>query len=227
MSGDTDLSKFTEVSLLGPPTERNLRGLCESALRRRAYGVTVPVGAVALCREILGDSDTKVIASLASNHFDVRRYETEVAVDDGAHEIVVSVDHLLEKPEAVVRELRDIVEAADERIVQAHISSQTESEIVASCEAILESGVRFVSLGHVNPPEKLIESVRAIVGARWGLKVSIGAFQQNIAEPGPEATLADVGHFQFEQTLLKRSVGDKRALIAAGATRLAAVYVAR
>lgn len=226
-AGETDVSSFTEALLTGPPSEAVLTDLCESATRRRVAGVCVPVGAVLRCRDLLEESDIKVVAYLVANHPDVRRYETEVAIDDGAHEIVTTFDTRPENRSQSIRELRDIVEAADERPVQAHLNLQAEEEILSVCESILESGIRFISLGHVAPSPDLIQKVRKVIGPTWGLKVSIGAFQQNLHEPPADASPLDQAYYKAEQIAVKRSIGDKRALISAGATRLSASYFAR
>ena len=49
----------------------------------------------------------------------------------------------------MLRELRDIVEAADERPVKAllELADEREEEKIAACELALDSGVRFLGAG--------------------------------------------------------------------------------
>ena len=60
--------------------------------------------------------------SLRSVGSDAKRYEAEIAVDHGAHEldVIINLGRLKDgDTRYVLRELRDIVEAADERAVKA------------------------------------------------------------------------------------------------------------
>jgi deoxyribose-phosphate aldolase len=86
------------------------------------------------------------------NDSDVNRYETEVAVDFGAQEIelVLNLGDLKNAShKAVLRELRDVVEAADERHVCAVLETRalTRAEIATACALISDAGVQAVSTG--------------------------------------------------------------------------------
>jgi len=124
--------------------ERNLRALCVNGAQ------------VTLAAAGLEDSSVMLVAligfPLGMNDSDVKRYETEVAVDFGAQEIelVLNLGDLKNaRHSAVLRELRDMVEAADERHVCAVLETRalTRAEIATACALISDAGVQAVSTG--------------------------------------------------------------------------------
>jgi deoxyribose-phosphate aldolase len=133
----------------------------------------------------------------------VKRFETEAAIDEGAHEVdvVLNVGRLKDSDDKyVLRELRDVVEAADERPVKVILETclLTREEKIRACQLTVESGARFVktstgfSTGGVTLED--VKLLRETVGPKFGVKAS--------------------GGIRDAQTAL--------ALIAAGATRLGA-----
>ena len=135
-------------------TEKALEALCSEARESSLFGVCVPSSRVLLAREFLDSSPVKVVALVGyptgCTDPDVKRYETEVAIDHGAHEIDYVVDVSLLKdghPERIRRELRDAVEAADERPLKAvfDILTLSREEIEIACGVLIETGVRFFS----------------------------------------------------------------------------------
>jgi hypothetical protein len=77
---------------------------------------------------------------------DVKRYETEVAVDAGAHiiELTPNLGRLRDGENALVlRELRDVVEAADERPVRVLLPIEIFAALGSDCLRALteDSGV--------------------------------------------------------------------------------------
>ena len=80
----------------------------------------------------------------------------------------------------VLRELRDLVEAADERPVKVILEAPllTRDEKLLACELIVESGAKFVQTATgFGPGQTTVEEVellREAVGETFGLKASGG-----------------------------------------------------
>jgi deoxyribose-phosphate aldolase len=98
------------------------------AKRLNCLAVCVPGSRVELAVSLLADSEVKVSALIGfpfgSADADVKRFEVESALDSGAQEVDVVVNHGWLRDGnhgAVLRELRDIREAAEERPVKAII----------------------------------------------------------------------------------------------------------
>jgi deoxyribose-phosphate aldolase len=142
---------------------------------------------VAAARHFLDGSDVKVASvvgfPLGAMSSDVKRYETEVAIDDGAHEIdvVLNVARLKAGDDKyVLRELLDVVEAADERTVKVILETclLTDAEKVRACQLVVESGAQFVktSTGFSTAGATVadVKLMRETVGPQFGVKASGG-----------------------------------------------------
>ena len=114
---------------------------------------------------------------------DVKRFETEVAVDDGAHEIdvVLNVARLKAGDDKyVLRELLDVVEAADERTVKVILETclLNDEEKVRACKLVVESGAHLVktSTGFSTAGATIadVKLMRETVGPKFGVKASGG-----------------------------------------------------
>ena len=156
-------------------------------------------------RHLLENTDIKVACvvgfPLGAMAADVKRFETETAVDDGAHEIdmVLNIARLKAGDDKyVLRELIDVAEAADERTVKVILETclLTDAEKIRACQLVVESGAHFVktSTGFSSAGATLadVKLMRETVGPKFGVKAS--------------------GGVRDAQTAL--------AMIAAGATRL-------
>lgn len=183
-----ELAKYIDHTLLKPDATKNdIERLCQEARQYGFYSVCVNSCRVALARYFLEDSDVKVCSvvgfPLGAMDGDAKRYETEVAVDEGAHEIDVVINIGLLKDgenQKVLRELRDIVEAADDRIVKVIIETclLTEEEKLRACELILDSGAKFVktSTGFSTGGATIedVKLLRNAVGEKFGVKAAGG-----------------------------------------------------
>lgn len=177
-----------EHTLLKPEASaEDIRRLCREAVDHCFHGVCVHGCRVALAYQCLEDSEVKVIAvtgfPLGAVDSDCKRYETEAAVDNGAAEIDVVLNLGLFKDrayKAVLRELRDVVEAADERPVKVIIETclLSQEEKAEACRLILDSGAQFVktSTGFSRAGATLedIRFLRECVGPSFGVKASGG-----------------------------------------------------
>ena len=199
-----ELPSVIELSLARPDASaKEIEALCRTARDQKIHGVCVPSSRVELAAALLEDSPIKttaLVGLLGTEDTDVKRYETEVAIDYGAQEIEVclNVGRLKDGDRKyVLRELRDVAEAADERIVKVEIRPRllTREEILLACELILDSGAHFVCTRYISSPKiEDVKLVREAVGPKFGVKA------------GEEALDAKTAW----------------ALIAAGATRLGA-----
>jgi deoxyribose-phosphate aldolase len=171
-------------------TRRDIEKICAEAREKFFHGVCVGGSRVELAYSLLEESGIQVTAlvgfPLGTADADAKRYEVEIAVDAGAHEIeyVMNLGRLKDGDQQYVlremREMRDIVEAADERpvhiILETHLL--TREEKVLACQLVLDSGAQFVVTStdfHV-PPVTIedVKLLRETVGAQFGVKAAGG-----------------------------------------------------
>lgn len=120
-----ELARRLDVTLRrAEATARELEALCAEARAHGVFGVCVNSSRVVQAAHWLEDSEVKLICAVGfpsgAAEADVKRYETEVAIDGGAQliEVSASLGRLKDGDDAaVLRELRDVIEAADERPV--------------------------------------------------------------------------------------------------------------
>ena len=182
------LAAYIDHTLLKPDaTAAQIEQLCAEAREHKFFSVCVNGSWVAAARHFLDGSDVKVASvvgfPLGAMSSDVKRYETEVAIDDGAHEIDVVINLARLKAgedKAVFRELTDVVEAADERTVKVILETclLTEAEKIRACQLVYESGAHFVktSTGFSTAGATVadVQLMRATVGPKFGVKASGG-----------------------------------------------------
>lgn len=183
-----DLAPYIDHTLLRTDaTSRDIERACAEAKSHRFFGVCVNGCRIVEARHFLEDTDIKVVGvvgfPLGAMDGDVKRFETEAAVDNGAHEIdvVLNVGKLKDGLEQfVLRELRDVVEAADERPVKVILETclLTRQEIILACHLAVESGARFVktSTGFQKAGATVadVKLMRETVGPRFGVKAAGG-----------------------------------------------------
>src|SRR5208283_2698293 len=122
----TQLAAFIDHTVLkADATAKDIEKLCAEAREHKFHSVCVNGSWVGQAGHFLEGTEVKVASvvgfPLGAMAADVKRFETEAAVDDGAHEIdvVLNVGRLKAGDDKhVLRELRDVVEAADERPVK-------------------------------------------------------------------------------------------------------------
>ena len=137
----------------------------------------------------------------------MKRYEVEVAIDFGAQEIelVLNLDHLKNaNHKAMLREINDIVEAADERPVCAVLETRalTRAEIVTISDALSDSGIKTVSTGTDFWPDTRVDAddIKAIRDA-LDAKIAIKAVG-NIRDLETAQALLDAGAARIGTTHL-------------------------
>ncbi len=182
------LAAFIDHTLLKPDaTAAQIEQLCAGAREHRFFAVCVNGSWVAAARHFLDGSDVKVAGTvgfpLGAMSADVKRFETEAAIDDGAQEIdvVLNIGRLKDGDDKyVLRELRDVVEAADERTVKVILENclLTNEQKVRACNLVVESGAHFVktstgfSTGGATVDD--VKLMRETVGPTFGVKASGG-----------------------------------------------------
>ena len=179
---------FIDHTLLKPDASlAQIESLCDEAREHKFFSVCVNGSWVAAARHFLDGSDVKVASvvgfPLGAMSGDVKRFETEVAIDDGAHEIdvVLNIARLKAgEDKYVFRELCDVVEAADERTVKVILETclLTDEEKIRACKLVVESGAQFVktSTGFSTAGATIadVKLMRETVGAKFGVKASGG-----------------------------------------------------
>ena len=182
------LARFIDHTLTrADATIRDIEKLCVEAREYKFHSVSVNGSWVVAARHFLDGSDVKVGCAvsfpLGAMSGDVKRFETEAAIDDGAQEIDVVLNIGLLKAgddKCVFRELCDVVEAADEWPVKVILETclLTREEKIRACQLVVESGARFVktstgfSTGGATVED--VKLMRETVGLKFGVKASGG-----------------------------------------------------
>lgn len=183
-----EIARFIDHTLLKPEaTAQQIEKLCAEAREHGFFSVCVNGSRVELARHCLEDSPVKVATvvgfPLGAMSSDAKRYETEAAIDDGAQEIdlVLNIGRLKDGDDKyVLRELRDVVEAADERPVKVILETclLTNEEKIRACQLVVEAGAHFVktSTGFSTGGATLddVKLLRATVGPKFGVKAAGG-----------------------------------------------------
>ena len=183
-----ELARYLDHTLLKPDaTAKEIEQLCAEARTHGFHAVCVNGSRVVQAHHLLENTDVKVAAvvgfPLGAMDADAKRYETETAIDHGAHEIdcVINVGRLKDGDHAyVLRELRDVVEAADERPVKVILETclLTREEKILACRLAVESGAQFVKTSTgFSAGGATVEDVRLLreaVGEKFGVKASGG-----------------------------------------------------
>lgn len=226
-----DLAARTDCALWKPAaTQSDVQALCAAAIRHKFRAVCVNGSRVELARSQLEDSAVKIVAlagfPLGAMDADAKRFETEVAVDHGAHEIEVVLNAgLLRDGDAksILRELRDVAEAADERpvCVALELSLLTREQAILGCHLALDSGATCVSTSTDFWPGTRVSSedaksltgrVAVELGIYAGTRVSPDEVKLLREAVGPKFGVKAAGGIQ--------DFSSAPALIEAGATRL-------
>lgn len=202
----SELASYIDHTLLKPDATRaQLEQLCAEAAEHQFSTVCVNGSRVELAYSLLEDSDVQVCTvvgfPLGAMEADAKRYETEVAVDLGASEIdmVMNVGRFKDgEHDYIVREIRDVVEAADDRVVKVILETclLTNDEIAQACKLVTQAQAHFVKtstgFGNAGATLEHVKLMRETVGQFAGVKAAGGV----------------------------RNADDARAMIEAGATRI-------
>lgn len=201
------LARYIDHTLLkADAAARDIEKLCQEAREHNFFSVCVNGSRVELARTLLEDTNVKVACvvgfPLGAMECDVKRFETEAAIDSGAQEIdmVINIGRLKDNDDKyVLREIRDIVEAADERVVKVIIETALlrAEEKVRACQMILDSGAHFVktSTGFSSAGATIedVKLLRETVGPSFGVKASGGIRDTAVAQAMIDAGATRLG----------------------------------
>jgi deoxyribose-phosphate aldolase len=182
------LAAFIDHTLLKPDASlAQIQKICAEALEHKFFSVCVNGSWVATAYQLLEDSDVKIASvvgfPLGAMSADAKRFEAEAVIDDGASEIdlVLNIARLKAGDDKyVLREIIDVVEAADERTVKVILETclLTDEEKVRACHLVVESGAHFVktSTGFSTSGATIadVKLMRETVGPKFGVKASGG-----------------------------------------------------
>jgi|TARA_B100000953_G_scaffold274434_1_gene247094 deoxyribose-phosphate aldolase len=185
---ETPLGSYIDHTNLRPnATAGDIDKLCTEAIEHQLFAVCLNGCWVQHAWNHLADTDVSIATvvgfPLGANDSDSKRYETEAAIDNGAHEIDIVMnlgrfiggDHRY-----IIREIRDVIEAADDRRVKVIIETCyfNDEQIAAACKLAVEAEAHFVkTCTGFSPGGATVEHVqlmRETVGQRAGVKASGG-----------------------------------------------------
>jgi len=190
-------------------TQDQIETLCRQAREHRFAAVCVNASYVALCHELLQDTDVEIAAvvgfPLGATLPEVKAYEAQRCIAAGASEIdmVIHVGALLDgRYEYVYQDILGVVQACHARnaalkvIIEAALL--TDEAKVAACYLSQEAGADYVKTSTGFGP--------------WGAKVEDVALMRRTV--GPDMGIKAAGGI--------RTYADACAMVGAGATRIGA-----
>jgi len=203
----SELADYIDHTLLKPDATRaQLEQLCAEAAEHQFSTVCVNGSRVELAYSLLEDCDVQVCTvvgfPLGAMEADAKRYETEVAVDVGASEIdmVMNVGRFKDgEHDYIVREIRDVVEAADDRVVKVILETclLTNDEIAQACKLVTQAQAHFVKtstgFGNAGATLEHVRLMRETVGQFAGVKAAGGVRNANDAQAMIEAGATRIG----------------------------------
>jgi deoxyribose-phosphate aldolase len=183
-----NLARYIDHTLLKADAKaKDIEKLCAEAREHGFFSVCVNGSRVQLAAHLLEGSEVKVSCvvgfPLGASDIDTKRFEAEAAIDNGSHELdmVLNIGRLKEGDHRyVLRELRDIVEAADERTVKVILETclLTREEKILACHLVVDADAHFVktSTGFSTGGATIddVKLMREIVGPKFGIKASGG-----------------------------------------------------
>ena len=207
-AADRGLAAMIDHTLLKPSASRDeVSVLCEEAARYAFASVCVNPCYVSLCAQLLRLTNVKVCTvvgfPLGANRAEVKAFETERALADGAHEIdmVANVGALKSQDyDLVLRDIRAVVEACRSIAVSKVIIEAallTDEEKVRVCQIAKEAGADFVKtstgFGPGGATAHDVRLMRAAVGEAMGVKAAGGIRDQETAREMVEAGASRIG----------------------------------
>lgn len=202
-----ELAPYIDHTLLkADATRAQLEKLCAEAIEHQFATVCVNGSRVELAYSLLEESDVQVCAvvgfPLGTMDADAKRYETEAAVDAGAGEIdmVMNVGRFKDgEHDYIVREIRDVVEAADDRVVKVILETclLSDDEIVQASKLVVQAQAHFVKtstgFGSAGATLEHVKLMREAVGQFAGVKAAGGVRNAEDAHGMVEAGATRIG----------------------------------
>lgn len=149
-----NLNKYIEHTLLKPDaTEKELIKLFNEAIENKFLGVCINPFNVKFAKDYLKNSDAKIVTvvgfPLGTNKYEVKAYETKLAVQDGADEIDMIINIGLIKDgdfNAVQRDIEAVRVFCPEKILKVILETDllTKEEIEIVCRLCVNAKADFV-----------------------------------------------------------------------------------
>jgi len=203
-----EIQKYIDHTILKPDvTEEQVIRSCEEARKYNFASVCVNPYYTALVRNQLEGTDVKTCVvigfPLGANTKEVKAFETENAIQNGAQEVdmVINIGALKDKKYNVVEdEIRYVVEQAKGKaLVKVIIETclLTEEEKMKACQLSVKAGADFVktSTGFSTAGAKVEDIVlmRKTVGDEIGVKASGGIRDFEVTKAMIEAGASRIG----------------------------------
>lgn len=225
---DQDLAKYIDHTLLKPDaTADQIAQLCYEARKYSFASVCVNSTHVLLCADLLRGTPVKVCTvvgfPLGASTTDVKVFETNTAIENGATEIdmVINIGGLKARDlELAARDIREVVVAAHERnaIVKVIIENALldEEEKVIACLLAKEAGADFVktSTGFSGGGATVddVALMRKVVGPTVGVKAAGGVRSRLDAEEMVKAGATRLGASAGVRIVQSSEPGSDQAL---------------
>ena len=202
------MASMIDHTVLKPSASREeIEKLCEEALRFRFASVCVNPCYVPLCAQMLRMTNVKVCTvvgfPLGANRSEVKAFEAERAISDGAQEVdmVINVGALKSKDhELVERDIRAVVDACRSIVVSKVIIEAallTDEEKVTACTLAKAAGADFVKtstgFGPGGATAHDVALMRGVVGEEMGVKAAGGIRDVETAEEMIAAGASRIG----------------------------------
>ncbi len=202
------MASMIDHTVLKPATSReDIETLCEEARRFRFASVCVNPCYVPLCAQMLRMTSVKVCTvvgfPLGANRSEVKAFETERAISDGAQEVdmVINVGALKSKDhELVESDIRAVVEKCRSIVVSKVIIEAallTDEEKVTACTLAKAAGADFVKtstgFGPGGATAHDVALMRGVVGEDMGVKAAGGIRDVETAEEMIAAGASRIG----------------------------------
>src|SRR5262245_34186090 len=165
------------------PTRSAIQNCCKRAVREGIRSIAVPSGSILLAQHFLDEASLRISCRIGfpngATDADVKRYETELAIDAGAHEIelVPSLAKIADGDySGVLREIRDVVEAADERPLKVVIQPELwQNEVLREVvQVVLDSGAQYICATAIDQ----VRLLREWCGPRFGILSAIDRLEE-------------------------------------------------
>ena len=202
------MASMIDHTVLKPSASReDIEKLCEEARRFRFASVCVNPCYVPLCAQMLRMTSVKVCTvvgfPLGANRSEVKAFETERAISDGAQEVdmVINVGALKSKDhELVESDIRAVVEKCRSIVVSKVIIEAallTDEEKVTACTLAKAAGADFVKtstgFGPGGATAHDVALMRGVVGEDMGVKAAGGIGDVETAEEMIAAGASRIG----------------------------------
>lgn len=149
-----NLNKYIEHTLLKQDaTQEELTKLLDEAIENKFLGICVNPCHVKFAKEYLKNSDVKIVTvigfPLGANKYELKAYETKLAVADGADEVdmVINVGLIKDKDfQAVQRDIEAVRVFCPQKVLKVILETDllTKEEIETACKLCMSAKADFV-----------------------------------------------------------------------------------